>query len=567
MAIFAAATLIVVLGFIALGSLSPADPEATATSTTTTTTIEDLEPPVDPEDFSVAQIATGEPLEWQPAQTVPTGYPIELLEHDGDFYLFATRDPPWQAVASGLIAWRSPDGLRWEALGQVIGEEFTVAALSASPSGFAAAGSRTNGQELIVWRSENAIDWSATVVPTEAEAPYERPHASAVGMTEGAIVVAGNLQVDVERIIEDHLSAQGIVTDLSQAVWTTQSAGDGVVELSVYGPLIFPAPALNIPLSELDLTDQERRWITGGLAPNTESSVWVVENGGTTTASTIPLSNVSEIVARGTGGLVALGHGGAGRPVGLSSSDGVDWSPTAESPTPAGAEDRETFLVGYSEDPAPELLYSMLGGTWREMGISDEFPLNVTWTVTAFGGGEKGVVMAFAGRDRQNFDASVERGTTTITNSEGVRLTLDYEQRLYLLEEGGGTIRVVEMAEPGATETPGGLEIDLEEQIVAFTDPESGETLAEFGFEELQRAETRLRQRELSDLLDPRHKGLVINTGALDWRVADVSQTISEGMTARAVEMSSERVVLIVDEILFGPSDSPGFEIWTAELP
>lgn len=128
--LFAVAALAIVAGFVALGSLSPSEQVAVDT-TTTTTTIPEVEAPIDLENFSVSQIATGPPLEWERMTGSTRGYPITVTEHEGTFHLFASARAPtappglnWLGSSdqgpAGLVTWRSENGENWERMGETV---------------------------------------------------------------------------------------------------------------------------------------------------------------------------------------------------------------------------------------------------------------------------------------------------------------------------------------------------------------------------------------------------------------------------------------------------------------
>jgi hypothetical protein len=554
----------VIIGFVALGSLSPSEPVATETSTTTTTTIEEIQGPVDPESFTVAQIATGEPLEWERVQTLDPGHPLEIIDHSGRLFIFATATPPWTGQPGGLIVWESTDGENWSRVGQVISDEFRVTAVAGTQQGLVAAGARPGGRDLIVWQSEDASNWTATEIATDADGPYQAPLATGVAATSDTIVVSAEIEIDRDGVVEDHLREAGVDVDMSEATWTTRYTAEDGLELSVYGPLV--TPGITIALNELDLTDRERRWLTEGADQDGRSSVWVIDDAGGWQVSTIPLSHVTELLGRQTGGFLALGRGGAEITAGVVSSDGVTWSPIATGTTPMRAANRETFLVGAAWRLTPELLYSMLGGTWREMGVAEEFPSVADWSPSVFGGGTEGVALVVQGREETAKPLASERGETTVTGSGGITLTLDYERRVFVLEENGST-HTWEMPGPGADETPGGLDVDLEDEVVVFRDPHDGERLATFTFEQLQQAETRFRSARFSEAFQPQHHALVLNTGALEWEIKDLSAVVGDGQVVRLITVGSDHVVVVTDEAVILEKSPPGFEIWSAPLP
>lgn len=158
-------------------ALSPAEPVSVEGTTTTSTTPE-LEPPVEPESFSVDQIARGEALDWERVAEPGSGHAIALTVHDGDLLMFPSSSPAWKGEPGGLFVWKSEDGQGWKALGEAIDE----------------------GQKI------------TDVVPA------------------GGRLVATGTDPDLP----------GFVADLSSVEWGIQPTRDGV-GLTTFGPLATPA--------------------------------------------------------------------------------------------------------------------------------------------------------------------------------------------------------------------------------------------------------------------------------------------------------------------------------------
>ncbi len=563
--LFAVAALAIVAGFVALGSLSPSDPVAIETTTTTTsTTLPDLDPPFDPDNFSVSQIATGPPLQWDRVAGSPIGYPITVTEHEGTFYLFTSGQAPRATEPGGLVTWRSLDGADWQPVGEtVIGREFQVTHVITSTDGFIAIGARPGGDHLIVWRSDDGIEWTATEIPTDADSPYITPRPTAVAAFEDRVAIAPDYELDQERLVADHLSAAGIEIDLPMMSWNTRYAGEDGVELIVSGPL--GIPVLTTSLDELGLTEQEHKWVMRGLDRMEQSEIWVVDETGSRESGTIPLNWVTNIVSRPDGTLFASGFGGAELKDGFMSADGLHWE-EADEGNIGRAISWGDRLVAVTTGPVLEVLMSSDGRTWEKSGVTDLFPSQWSWYPVAMGTGPDGLAMSFAGQNTARHLAE-QASRTTVLTSDGATLEIDHQRSTYVLEIDGET-HTWNMYEPGSPQVPEELEIDLANEAVLFQDPETGETLAHFSFEELRSLETGFRSVRFSDVIA--HHALVFTEDGSGWEIRDLEPVVGDNSRVILLEVASGLLVAVTHEPLLDPTQNvppAGFEIWTAPLP
>lgn len=562
--LFAVAAITIVGGFVALGTLSPSisqtvlEPTTTTASSTTTT---EVEPPVDPENFTVSQIATGEPLEWEKMVSSARGHPIGVTEHGGTLYLFATGHPPWEPEPGGLTTWTSEDGRNWRPIDDGIGPEFNVTSVTSTPQGLIAVGARPGGGNLILWRSDDAVEWSTRQVPTGADGLYRTPRPLAVGATADSVVVSAVNELDREGLVQNRLREAGIEVDLSQLSWETRYAGDDGIELILYGPL--RTPALTVTLDEIGLSELEQELITRDLAVGNWSNIWVVDHDGNWLSGNIPLSHVSAIFGRSDGSFLALGGGGAGLPAAMVSPDGLNWNPTSDSPVPVSASSYPDGFVGFSDRAIPEILASDSGQAWESLYTVDQLPSLGGWFVSAFGAGDDGLAMTVQGRETGGLEPPA--GTPTVTSANGSILTLDFEQGLYELTTGDQIEHTWEMPRRGPVDATEGPQVDLESQMVIFPDPETRDTLAEFSFQELRDAESEYRSVSLSDIVQ--HHALVFSTDGSEWEIQDAGPILGS-QAIRLLEVGNGQILAVT--VPYSPlpnSSQGGFEIWSAGIP
>lgn len=558
--LFAVAALAIVAGFVALGSLSPSEQVAIDT-TTTTTTIPEVDAPIDLENFSVSQIATGPPLEWERVAGSATGYPLAVTEHGGVLYLFTSGQGPWAGEPGGLVTWRSSDGTDWEPVGEtVIGREFQITHVITSTDGFIAIGARPGGNHLIVWRSDDGIEWTSTEIPTDVDSPYITPRPTAAAAFDNRVAIATDYELDQERLVADHLAAAGIDVDLPMMSWNTRYGGEDGVQLTVSGPL--GIPVLTTSLDELGLTEQEYQWVMRGLDRGGQSEIWVVDETGNRESVTIRLNWVTNLVSQPDGTLFASGFGGAGLEEGFVSTDGVHWEP-ADDGNIGRAISWGNRLVAVTSGPVLEVLMSSDGRTWEESGVADLFPTQWSWYPVAMGAGPDGLAMSFAGQDSTS---PPPRVTTEATlTSDGATLSVDHQRSAYVLEIGGET-HTWNMYQPGTAQVPEELEVDLANEAIVYKDPETGEPLAQFGFEDLRRMES--QPIRFADVIG--HHALVFSEEGSDWEIRDLKPVVGDNSRVILLEVVSGRLVAVTHEPHFDPTQSmppTGFEIWTAPLP
>lgn len=559
--LFAVAALAIVAGFVALGSLSPSEQLAVDT-TTTTTTIPEVEAPIDLENFSVSQIATGPPLEWERVAGSTTGYPLAVTEHEGVLYLFTSEAAPWADEPGGLVTWRSSDGTDWEPVGEtVISGEFHVANVIASADGFVAIGTESGNGTLFVWRSDDGIEWASTEIPTGAESPYLTPTPTAAAVFRDRLVIAAGHRLDQRAVVTDSLAEAGIDVDLPMMSWSTQYGGEDGVQLTVSGPL--GIPVLTTTLEELGLTEQEHQWVMSGLDRGEQTEIWLVNDSGSVETSTIPLFHVDTVVAQPDGTLFASGFGGAGLNDAFVSADGLNWEEVDDGNI-ARAIPWGDRLIGIADGPGVGVLMSSDGRTWEESDVMDRFPSQWGWYPVAMGAGPDGLAMILEGQDSTTPPPRVHTDTTL--TSDGATLSVDPQGSVYVLEIEGER-HIWNMYQPGSAQVPEELEVDLANKAVLFQDPETGETLAQFSFEELQRLESGSRLIRFSDVIG--HHALAFTEDGSDWEIRDLEPVVGDDSRVVLLEVASGRLVAVAHEPILGPQQPlpTGFEIWSAPLP
>ena len=554
------AGLVIVLGFAFMGSLSPADPVAVEETTTTSTTIEEVDPPIDPESFTVAQIAQGEPLAWESAMILDDSYPIALFDHEGWIYLFSTEGPNFDAYEQGgLRGWRSEDGASWETLGQLIGEGHAIRQVAPTGQGLVAVEFRTGGTGFALWQSANGVDWTADEVSAEGLGPGEGLSPMAAGGSDVVMVVATHTYFDVYDRLRQRLSEQGGADlDLASLGWNVEVVGEDV-EFAVYGPLGFPL--LVLTAEDLGLSpDEVEAVIADSRGRDPRAVIWARTGEAGWQETEIPgASSIEAIRDTGDGGVMAFGYGRNGFTT-WSSTDGLDWVQAEAFQGPYRIDDWRGRLVGPSDTGRATVVAMAEDDSWEDIGPSEHFPNEFDWSISATGAGPAGVVAAIIGWDMNAF-SQVELGDPPQLTSQGATLTLDLSAGSYSLETAEGTNYRWSMSEA----TPEGISVDMEAAAMVFHDPDSGRVLASFPIEDLAEAQNSYWGGR--SFTAP-HRAFAFTPDGSDWTIQD-GKAIGEGIEVMFLEVTETHVVAagINSEAVFDPNLSPGLGVWSAPIP
>lgn len=545
----------VIAGLAVIGVLSPATPVAVEPTTTTSTTSAEVEPPIDPANFNIDQIARGEPLDWTEAMMLDDGYPMALLDHEGWIYLFSTAQPNWSGLEEGgLRGWRSADGESWEALGQVIPENYHVAQVSSTGQGLVVLEWRDGG--LGVWESDNGFDWSFEEVPLDDLDPGQTVSPMAVGGSEAMLVVAGRTSVDVYRRVQEKLLSMG-AENPNVFGWSVEVTGDEV-RFPLYGPLGFPLVVLTA--DDLGLSSQEVELVVDdyqGQEPVT--IIWTRTAEAGWQRGEIPGAYIETIRETPAGELIAFGYGRVGTT--WTSRDGVDWEEGEASSGPYLSDVWRGRLIGPSDSGQADLAVSTEDGSWETMGPRDAFPNDFNWTMGATAAGPGGIAAVIMGWHEYGYVEPVEPPEPPRLTEVGATLTLDVEAGSYTLETNDGSTHTWSMSE----RVPSGVTVDLETASIIFSDPDTDDLLASFTISDITQAQNSYWAER--DWSSP-YQAFTFSPDGEVWTIQD-GTTIGEGVEIMHLEVTETHVIAVgIDPAgRYDPTLSPGFGLWSAPIP
>lgn len=384
-----------------------------------------------------------------------------------------------------------------------------------------------------------------------------------VGANDEALVLAASVGVDTTSLLEERLAEAGYDIDLDALSWGTEYRGAEGHAIFIAAPL--EMPGIEIGLEELGLTEQEHQWLVN-YSGDSNVDIWA-NTVGTDEWVPVELEEVDwvESVVTRPDGTMLLTLYTMGRPISLQSSNGIEWTEVDPGESPQLIHQWAGGLVGIDHRPGPELLISEDGDTWEEAGLADHFPSQIQWWAGALAGGDDGVAISITGY-RENVptpDREPDREPVEITTDEGHVLTLDLEGRFVELEAGGTTHTwEIYRADP-----PDGIDADVVEQTVTFSDPDTGEELAEVPFHVLVQAEQDFRTMQFGS---EEHQVLVFTPDGSDWTIQPARDAFGVSSWVAQLEVAAGRVfaaTLDLDEAGNYPFDFAEFKLWSAEIP
>ncbi|MFP3881141.1 MAG: hypothetical protein ACLFWH_02350 [Actinomycetota bacterium] len=244
-----------------------------------------------------------------------------------------------------------------------------------------------------------------------------------------------------------------------------------------------------------------------------------------------------------------------------TSIDGLQWQRSRVEPSLETATTWRDGLAGVADGSAFEMLVSDDGSTWDRTGAGSEFPTALDWRATAFGAGRTGIAAAVEART-----GSVIRpmGPTTLTATNGATLTLNFVRGVIRLEaEDSAQTWVWDRGD--AISEPEGIVADLRDRVVTLTDPDTGDSLATFTFEELTRAKNQYNTERFEPV---GHQALVFSADGESWSIQDIATEIGDDSRIHLIEIIGDRMVTVArhGREPFTPYPVPGFDVWTVRL-
>lgn len=554
--------LAVAIGAVVLGALTSPDPPPLTTpeAVPETSTITTAPNPglVDVDEFSVEQIEVGGHLEWEQAASFEEFFPQTLVEHEGWIYLFGQARPIWEGDPGRVVAWRSQDGTQWEELGDVLGVDAAIIAVSSTTQGLVAVERDSQDGELGVWTSDDALSWTPRPIPMSPDKPYLVTYPQAIFADQEMLIVVASQRADFEALIEEHLRRTDRDTDISlNRGWGIDYTEEGTV-ITVYGPL--GMAALSVPIDELGLTEAEITEAESGFGGGSASTpVWTSPGDGEWIETSIEGAEwIDSLVETNRGDLLAMGYSRSGEQT-WSSIDGITWEEHEDDQSPSRVRNWGERLVAASNN-SPEVLVSDDAVSWEESGLRRFFPAPIDWYVSDLTADSAGIAVAVEGWSQTSGPAP--RPDAPQITRDGVTVTMDFSSGRFETEVDDETLTWTVYGQP----VEDAIEVDLVDSAVTFLHPETGEPLLTLTFEEVERAE---QEYWMGGSSDARFSAIALSADGTEWTIQGVEEELGREARVADIELADRRLVaLTVTGIdYYSPYPTPGFEVWTAPVP
>ena len=516
-------------------------PELVLAGSTTTTDLAPIVPPttsttIDPETFSIRQIATGDSFIWFRAPPLEPRWPIEMLEHEGSAYLFASSLPPRGLThGGGLEVLVSTDGISWRSLGQVIGDEYVINGVDSTRGGLIATGNHIETGTPHIWTSVEDKEWQISDLPDEAveeELPaFAKPTVAA--MFEGRLVVLGNAQSDLLSLIEKSLPESITPADINRYGFEI-SERDRV--LRIHGPL--GLVGYSESLERLGIDQTMATWLL--YTARTEKSLaWTSADAADWDLNSFHAFYIDHIWHGSDERLFASGSGVFG-PMVWSSNDGRSWERIGSSSIGQAQVMWRDRIIATTRDH--HLLQSSDGLQWDYLDTGDLLPRELSWDMGPLGAGEAGLaVVATVRREARQTPMAI-----VMERDDGV-LTIDPLSGTLTVSGEDTSVLTIPL---WSGEPSDSVQVDFGDRRVTFTSPDSGEEILTVDFATLDQAERLMRSTSLGG-----ERALLSTQDGETWTVQALSDEVGSDVVDRMVVLQ-DRVILLTHPLTVSVEDA-----------
>lgn len=506
-------------------------PEDVVADSTGTTEIAPIVPPptttttVDPATFSVRDIATGQNLIWFQAPSLEGRWPIDMLEHEGSVYLFATSIPPRGSThGGGLEALVSNDGVEWKSLGAVIDSEYAINGVDSTTAGLIATGNHIETDAPQVWTSTDGMEWRISDLPDETaeeELPaFARP--TAATRFEDRLIVLGNAQSDLLSLMEERIPEDVAAADIARY-------GFGVSErdraLRITGPL--GLVGYSESLDQLGIDDAMATWLLY-TAETEEGLAWSSRDAVNWDSSSFFAFHIENIWHGADGRLFASGLGVFG-PMVWASNDGRTWERLGSSSIGGVQVMWRDKLIATTDNH--HLLQASDGSNWEYFDTGDLLPAELSWDMGPVAAGEAGLAVVATMRRES------DRTTTVVVERDGHIVTMDPLTNTLTVTGGGQDALTVPL---WSGEPSDSVQIDFANEVVVFKSPDSAETLLSVDFATLDQAERLMKTAGVDE-----EDALMFTEDGSTWTVQALSDEIGPDVVVDRMVVLQDRIVLL----------------------
>lgn len=500
-----------------------ADPTSTTSNSpivapTTTTTL-------NPETFSVRDIAMGDTFIWLHAPPLPLGWPIEMLEHEGSVYLFTTSMTPQGSThGGGLEALVSSDGIAWESLGEVIGTRYVVNGVDSTEQGLIATGNDIETGTPHIWIAIDGKEWQISNLPhqiAEAELPVFSKPTVATSFND-RLIVLGNAQSDLLSLVDGRLPEEVTPADIARYGFDI-SEQDRVFQ--ILGPLGFVAYSESLEDLGIDDAMATRLLYT---AETEEALAWSSAGAGDWGLNRFNAFYIENIWHGAEDRLFASGLGVFG-PMVWVSTDGVKWERLGSSSIGRPQVMWRESLVATTRDH--HILQSSDGLKWAYLDTGDILPPRLDWDIGPVAAGDAGLAVVATMRRESS------RTTTVVVERDEFILTMDPLSNTLTVASGDRAVLTVPLWSGEPSEY---VQVDFPNEEVRFKGPDTAETLLSVDFATLDQADRLMKTAGVDEEV-----ALMFTDDESTWTVEALSDEIGSNAIVERMVVLQDRIILL----------------------
>jgi hypothetical protein len=286
-------------------------------------------------------------------------------------------------------------------------------------------------------------------------------------------------------------------------------------------------------------------------------------NGASWITSEFDGGHVMSVTTNEDGELVALGYGMFGMEA-WTSTDGVVWT----SQSAVGEVDSLTpwndgLVASRYLGRSAQIVYSDNGEDWETLGTEELLPDELSWSYYPLAAGGAGIAAVGHGYD-ESMDFDFAGPEPIVLEENGYTLTIDQERGSLIVADGNTEVLRLFMHSEQVHDE---IVVDFPARTMTFLDPESGEALMTFTFDELEEAE-QASFEGMEEGMD--QQVFLFSPDGSAWSVQDVADFTGNEGSIDAMLVADDRVVAIVvgnSESFVGPPEIPYVKIWTGLVP
>ena len=206
----------------------------------------------------------------------------------------------------------------------------------------------------------------------------------------------------------------------------------------------------------------------------------------------------------------------------------------------------------------PDLVHSADGEEWESFGVDQLLSNDVSWYFAAPSAGRTGAAVVAHGYDSsgESFEPA-----PIVLEKEGYTLTKGSLSGTLVLERDDSVVLQLSLSSEQVVEE---VIVDFETETITFADPETGQTLVTFTFEEVEQAEMAALGGP-----EPERQIVLFTQDGLEWSVQEMGRIVGEDRAIGPLLVTERGVIATTyayPNARWGPRPASDIEMWRATL-